>query len=85
MRKKIFLVLLLITTISVSAAFSDDSEPDFAKMMESLDMRSNFEGTDFSSKLTIITEDPEEGVTKEVTNQFRNDENDQLTEGTPYV
>ena len=69
---------MILITIGSAAVFAADAEPDFAKIMESLDLKSNFEGTDFSSQLTIITEDPEEGVSKEVTNQFRNDESDQF-------
>lgn len=77
MTKKIFLTLLALLTIS-GAAFAAGAEPDFVTMMESLDMKSNFEDIDFSSQLTIITEDPEDGVSKEVTNQFRNDNNDEM-------
>lgn len=78
MTKKIFLILGVLLLAGGAALWATEGEPDFAAIMESLDLRSKFEGTDFSSRLTIITEDPEEGVDKQILNQFRNDDADEF-------
>lgn len=76
-RKLKGIITLLFIGIAALPAWAE-STPDFTSMMEGLDMKSNFEGTDFSSTLTMIVEDPEDGITKYVNNQFRNDENDEF-------
>ncbi len=78
MIRKIFLTMLVLISMGGAVIFAADTEPDFVKIMESLDMQSNFEDIDFSSQMTIITEDPEDGMSKEVSNQFRNDDNDEM-------
>ncbi|MBN1523208.1 MAG: outer membrane lipoprotein-sorting protein [Spirochaetales bacterium] len=62
-------ILLLITTSLVAS-------PNFQKMLEDIDRQSNFDNKDFSSQVTMIHEDPEEGIDKTVLRQFRRDRDD---------
>lgn len=76
MKKKTLCAILMIL-ISSGAVFSQ-SVPDFDKLLEGLDFQSNFAETDFSAIMTMISEDPEEGITKNVITTFRRDEEDKF-------
>lgn len=73
--KKIFLtitaILLAFTTLSAE-------EPDFNKILESIDIRSNIIDTDFSAVMTMVQVDPEEGTKVRKVNQFRRDSEDKF-------
>jgi outer membrane lipoprotein-sorting protein len=68
----IILCLALFTTIVYGA------EPDFDKILSSIDMMSTFETRDFSSVMTMVSDDPEEGRKVFKINQFRRDRDDKF-------
>ncbi len=73
--KKIFLsAILVLLSLGV---FAEDV-PDWEEVLQTLDFRSNFTDTDFSSTMTMIREDPEEGISKSVVSMFRRDREDKF-------
>lgn len=73
--KKIY--LLLTAALLVLALFPPVQAEDLSQIraiLEKIDAQSRFEGTDFSAVLTLIIEDPEEGIEKMVVRQFRRDD-----------
>ena len=70
----VMLILLLGITVSLSAISVDDGQ----KMLKTIDKMSNFSGTDFSALMSMITEDPEDGLEKTIVQQFRSDDDDKF-------
>ncbi|MBN2535695.1 MAG: outer membrane lipoprotein-sorting protein [Spirochaetales bacterium] len=54
------------------------AEPDFDAIFKSIDSMSTFEQNDFSSVMTIVSDDPEEGRKVMKVNQFRRDKDDKF-------
>ncbi len=75
--KKIMLYAIILLLTCLNVLFSQEI-PDFDKMLESLDYQSNFKKTDFSATLAMISEDPEDGVSKNVITTFRRDAEDKF-------
>ncbi len=76
MKKRLVLIamMLILATTSVFAVSIADGE----KILEEIDAMSNFEGTDFSALMSMISEDPEDGIDKTTVQQFRDDEEDKF-------
>lgn len=53
-------------------------EPDFNAILMSIDIMSTFENKDFSSVMTIVSDDPEDGRKVMKVNQFRRDKDDKF-------
>jgi len=72
----------LLKTISLSlfflmASLSLSAEtPDFAKILKTIDSRSNFTGKDFSAKVRMVSEDPSKATDIKAARSFRRDSED---------
>ncbi len=73
---RFLLVALLFVGIAVSAAAIDLAEGQ--NILERIDFSMSFENVDFSSVMTMISEDPEKGVEKRVIQQYRRDSEDKF-------
>ncbi len=74
MRKLIAALALLVAGVwSLSAA-----EPDFAEILRELDTLATFTDADFTSTMTMVSQDPSEGTDKMVVTQFRRDVDDKF-------
>lgn len=74
--KKI-LTTIFIAAVILNSAFSTTIE-EGNNILQTIDKQSNFEGSDFSATLTMISEDPEDGIEKTVVYQFRNDDDEKF-------
>lgn len=72
--KKILLIISLLTFAWITCA----QEPDFDAILSRLDVMSTFEKNDFSSVMTMVSEDPEDGRKVMKINQFRRDKDDKF-------
>ncbi|RPJ08479.1 MAG: hypothetical protein EHM28_04165 [Spirochaetaceae bacterium] len=70
---KQIIAVIILAFAGIASAFT---QPDFHAMLESIDSQANFNNRDFSSRMTMIREDPETGIEKTVSRQFRRDRND---------
>lgn len=73
MKKIVFLALMLVP-MALSAITVSEAQDILAV----IDYQSNFDNVDFSAVMTMITEDPEDGVEKSVVQQFRRDTDDKF-------
>lgn len=62
--------VLLLTVGSIATAISPEEGQE---LLEQIDFSMNFDESDFSSVITLISEDPESGIEKRVIQQFRRD------------
>jgi outer membrane lipoprotein-sorting protein len=70
-----FFVVAMVFSMSIlSAATLADGQ----KLLERIDAMSNFEGTDFSALMTMISEDPTAGIERTKVLQFRSDDDDKF-------
>jgi len=74
---KKYLLTAAVFFAAVCMGFSETA-PDFTEILEKIDFQSTFEKYDFSSKMTMISEDSEEGVEKLAVYQFRRDREDKF-------
>lgn len=74
MRILLLTVLLLGLAVSLRAVSIEDGED----ILRSIDKMSNFEQTNFSSLLTMISQDPEKGVERTTVQQFRKDDEEKF-------
>ena len=74
--KKIILGFFLLLVI-VSGVFALTVEQG-TDLLKEIDEKSNFDNNDFSSTISMISEDPEEGIDKTVVYQFRDDQADKF-------
>jgi outer membrane lipoprotein-sorting protein len=65
------LVTILLAAFSVGAA-----QVDVNAILRTIDKQSAFPATDFSAKMTMVTEDPGKGIEKQVVTFFRRDKDD---------
>lgn len=63
----------LIAVTPATALAAAAGEPDIAAILKAIDDQSNFQESDFSAVMTIVTQDPEKGAEKIVVRQFRRD------------
>jgi outer membrane lipoprotein-sorting protein len=73
--KKIIITLVLITLLSPLFAVSLETGEAILKQV---DENSNFTGVDFSALMTLISEDPTDGIDKSKVLQFRSDDDDKF-------
>jgi len=74
--KKMITIIALVCIISSSLMAITVNEA--TNILKEIDEYSNFEGKSFSSTISLISEDPEEGIDKTVVYQFRDDDNDKF-------
>ena len=74
--KNRIVVFILLFMIVAGALFA--AELDGEKILRAIDEQRNFTDRDFSSVMSMIREDPEEGVEKKVVQQFRRDGEDKF-------
>lgn len=74
--KKIVTGIILFSLLAFSSAAQ--SQPDFDAILKKMDFQSTFDTYDFSSRMTMIAEDPDEGIEKLVVHQFRRDKEDKF-------
>ena len=70
--------IILAVFVFVSGAGLFAADVDGEQILSSIDSQRNFESSDFSAIVTMIQEDPEEGIEKMVVQQFRRDRDDKL-------
>jgi outer membrane lipoprotein-sorting protein len=75
--KKIITILVILAAATMTTAFATTID-EGTKILQIIDSQSNFEGTDFSATLSMISEDPEDGIDKTVVYQFRDDDDDKF-------
>lgn len=75
--KTTIIVLAALLGVASIPAFAMDVN-EAQERLVTLDDARNFEGSDFSAVMTLISEDPEEGVEKQVVQQFRRDSEDKF-------
>ncbi len=73
--KKIIITVVLITLLSPLFAVSLETGEEILKQV---DKNSNFSGVDFSALMTLISEDPTDGIDKSKVLQFRSDDDDKF-------
>ena len=73
-RKTILSTLLLLAALAAAPALDIDGEG----ILKVIDEQSNFENRDFSSVMSMVREDPEDGVEKMTVQQFRRDREDKF-------
>lgn len=71
------ITILLIAALAITSAFAISIE-EGSELLKIIDSQSTFEGTDFSATMTMISEDPQDGIEKNVVLQFRDDVNDKF-------
>jgi outer membrane lipoprotein-sorting protein len=71
MKKPISLIALFLLAVSLGAA-----EPDWKQILEEIDRSKNFTETDFSSVVTVVTEEPGEETSVKKVRMFRRDGQD---------
>ncbi len=76
MKKRLVLVSMMLILL-MSSAFAV-SIADGERILGEIDELSNFEGTDFSALMSMISEDPEDGIDKTTVQQFRDDDADKF-------
>lgn len=59
--------------LSIAGAVYGITPEEGQELLERIDISMNFEDSDFSSMITMISEDPESGIEKRVIQQFRRD------------
>jgi len=69
-------VILCILVAGFGAQAQDYSHIE--DILKKIDAQSRFDGSDFSSVLTMIVEDPEKGIEKTVVRQFRRDDGEKF-------
>jgi outer membrane lipoprotein-sorting protein len=72
--RKLTAILLGVISLSVAAIEPEDGQ----KILDDIDLSMNFEGSDFSAIMTMISEDPESGIEKRVIQQHRRDREDKF-------
>ena len=73
--KKIVLSIVILTLLSPIFAVTLE---DANQILKKVDENSNFSGTDFSALMTLISEDPTDGIEKSKVLQFRSDDDDKF-------
>ncbi len=68
-------IIYILAVISITQLFAVET-PDFFKMLKRVDIKSNFDNSDFSTTMSMISEDPETGISKREVTQFRRDSDD---------
>ena len=80
MNKRFFIAVLAACGLAVGApAFAQGTAgTDFKAMLRTIDSRSNFAATDYSARLSMVSEDPSEGSEARTVQMFRRDRSDTL-------
>jgi outer membrane lipoprotein-sorting protein len=67
-------VLLLSTTLLFGAISLDQGQ----QILSEIDQMSTFSGVDLAAEMSLVSEDPEEGIERSVVQQFRDDDQDKF-------
>ena len=79
MNKRFLISVLAIIELAAGIPASAQSGvPDFPALLKVIDARSNFDNTDFSARLSMVSEDPTEGTETRSVQMFRRDRSDSL-------
>lgn len=78
MKKLCFSAAFLILVLILGASSQAQDLSHIEEILQRLDEQSRFHGTDFSAVLTMIVEDPEDGIEKMVVRQFRRDDGERF-------
>jgi len=79
LNKKVMLILTILLLAALLPAFLGAvTLDDGQRILAEIDRTSNFSGTDLAAEMTMISEDPEEGIEKTVVQQFRNDDDEKF-------
>src|SRR5690554_4858374 len=78
MQKLKYVFAFLVVAVCFSAMASAKDLSIIEEVLRKVDEQSHFPETDLSAVLTIITEDPEEGLEKIVVRQFRRDDGERF-------
>jgi outer membrane lipoprotein-sorting protein len=71
------IIVLLLAAITITTAFATTID-EGTQILQIIDSQSNFEESNFSATLSMISEDPEDGIDKTVVYQFRDDDGDKF-------
>ncbi len=74
--RRILFYLALLFTVGVISLHAESL--DTQKLLETIDELKTFENKDFTAVMTMVSEDPEEGVEKRMVQQFRRDSEDKF-------
>jgi len=72
--KRLLSIIIMCITTALSALTVQEAQ----EKLSVIDEQSNFENLDFSAVMTMITEDAEKGIEKNVIQQFRRDSDDKF-------
>ncbi|MGH4037772.1 MAG: outer membrane lipoprotein-sorting protein [Sphaerochaeta sp.] len=75
--KKVIGILFIAAAVTMTSAFATTVQ-EGTEILKIIDGQSNFEGSDFSATLSMLSEDPEDGIDKTVVYQFRDDDEDKF-------
>ena len=75
LRRHILISLVLCTSLLGGSALWA-ADVDAQALLEEIDRQRTFTGQDFTAVMTLVSEDPEDGVERTVVQQFRRDEDD---------
>ena len=77
--KRIIMIALLALMVIVPSVLAEEVDASFfEQILEQNDFRSSFLEVDYSATMTMISEDPEDGISKRVVNIFRRDSEDKF-------
>ncbi|HPT83958.1 MAG TPA: outer membrane lipoprotein-sorting protein [Limnochordia bacterium] len=74
MKREALVITAVLLLLAVVPAVQAEDLSKMRAILEKIDAQSRFDGVDFSALLTMIVEDPEEGIEKLVVRQFRRDD-----------
>ncbi len=71
------IIFILIAALAITSAFAITVD-EGNEILQIIDSKSTFDNSDFSATMTMISEDPEDGIEKNVVLQFRDDDEDKF-------
>lgn len=78
MERYLGLSILALTILLFSTGVYGQDFSHLEEILAKIDQQSSFIDTDFSSLMTMVSEDPEKGIEKTVVRQFRRDDGDKF-------
>ena len=76
MLRRHLLIWLVLCTCLLGGSVLWAADLDAQALLEEIDRQRTFSGQDFTAVMTLVSEDPEDGVERTVVQQFRRDEDD---------
>ncbi|NOY09806.1 MAG: outer membrane lipoprotein-sorting protein [Spirochaetes bacterium] len=77
-KKSKIVIFTILFAVILSPALVSAEKLNYEQILKSIDKLSSFKDTDFSAVMTMISEDPENGMDKKVVQQFRRDKDDKF-------